>query len=169
MSYKVSDTFVMSEFVENTTSLANGFYYYKSSAAGAYGLGNAASTTSFETTFEYNSIFRYAIADVVPVASTLVAWVVAGNKRNGSDIQGNVQVWKVPAPTNGDAGTTTTTLVQCFETTLDVDNNQIFYKSGTDNTEFDSGDGWFITMGPATASLANADHQVSVSLTFETR
>ena len=161
-----TDRFVMTQAIEQVSSMSTSYYYYKN-VVGGYGWTNTFSTTNFSTSFPYWRVGRYASSGVIPIASDLTAYHLVGHKDSSDNDTINLKVWKVPAPTNGDAETDIPTLVEIISIEIDVDGNEIFNKSGTlsSSNSFVAGDQWMITLN-ANAYMTG-EHYAHLSLVFE--
>jgi len=162
-----SNTFIMSQAIEQTNSLSTSYYYYKN-VVGGYGFTNNFSPTNFATSFPYWRVGRYASSGVIPVAADLTSYHLVGHKDGSDNDTMTLKVWKVPAPTNGDAETDIPTLVEMISVEIDVDGYEMFNKSGTltSSNSFAAGDQWMITLAPTSAYMSS-DHYAHLSLVFE--
>ena len=162
-----SDTFVMSQAIEQTANMSTGYYYYKA-GVGSYLFTNSISTSNFATTFPYWRIGRYATSGVLVVDADLTGYHLTGHKDGSDNDTITLKVWKAPAPSNGTSEAGTTTLVEMISVELDVSGNQMINKSGTlsSSNSFSAGDQWLITLN-ATSAYMSSDHYLQLSLKFE--
>ena len=162
-----TDRFVMTQAIEQVNSMSTSYYYYKN-VTGGYGWTNTFSTTNFATSFPYWRVSRYASSGTVPIGANLTAYHIVGHKDGSDNDTITVKVWKVPAPTNGDAETDIPTLVEIISVELNVDGNQMFNKNGTlsSSNSFSAGDQWMVTLN-ATSAYMTSDHYAHLSLVFE--
>tara|TARA_R100001015_G_C4632888_1_gene197052 strand:+ start:2581 stop:3978 length:1398 start_codon:yes stop_codon:yes gene_type:complete len=162
-----SDTFVMSQAIEQTANMSTGYYYYKA-GVGSYIFTNSISTSNFATTFPYWRIGRYATSGVLVVDANLTGYHLTGHKDGSDNDTITLKVWKAPAPSDGASETGTTTLVEMISVELDVNGNQMINKSGTlsSSNSFSAGDQWLITLN-ATSAYMSSDHYLQLSLKFE--
>ena len=162
-----SDTFVMSQAIEQTANMSTGYYYYKA-GVGSYIFTNSISTSNFATTFPYWRIGRYATSGVLVVDANLTGYHLTGHKDGSDNDTITLKVWKAPAPSDGASETGTTTLVEMVSVELDVNGNQMINKSGTlsSSNSFSAGDQWLITLN-ATSAYMSSDHYLQLSLKFE--
>jgi len=162
-----SNTFVMSQAIEQTNSLSTSYYYYKN-VVGGYGYTNNFSPTNFTTSFPYWRVGRYASSGTIPVAANLTSYHLVGHKDGSDDDTMTLKVWKVPAPANGDAEADIPTLVEVISVEIDVDGNEMFNKNGTltSTNSFAAGDQWMITLAPTSAYMTS-DHYAHLTLVFE--
>jgi hypothetical protein len=162
-----SNTFVMSQAIEQANSLNTSYYYYKN-VVGGYGFTNNFSPTNFSTSFPYWRVGRYASSGTIPVAANLTSYHLVGHKDGSDDDTMTLKVWKVPAPANGDAEADIPTLVEVISVEIDVDGNEMFNKNGTltSTNSFAAGDQWMITLAPTSAYMTS-DHYAHLTLVFE--
>ena len=161
-----SDTFVMTQTIEQTANLSTGYYYYKA-GIGSYLFTNLITTTNFSTSFPHWRIGRYASSGVLVSDANLTSYHIAGHKDGSDNDTITLKVWKVPAAANGTAETSIPTLTEIISVELDANGDQMVNKSGTlsSSNSFSAGDQWFVTIN-ATSAYMTSDHYLQLSLKF---